>query len=201
MIDHPALPGAEPVALDRRGGLPEALQVLVRDYPRDIWERHGNFDGLTRFWMERHLGFRDLLGTLTADTQAYLDNRLEGPSHARRLARFGNMLVDGLHGHHGIEDAHYFPLLAGLEPRLARGFALLDADHHALDGHLQTLTRAANAHMGALGQGDPGQGDVGQGKAAALLATLDDFARFLDRHLTDEEDLIVPVILHHGLRS
>lgn len=181
-------------ALGQRSGLPAALQILLQDYPRDLWQGHGAFDGLTRFWMERHLGFRDLLGTLTADTRAYLDRSLEGPSHARRLARLGNMLVDGLHGHHGVEDAHYFPMLAGLEPRLARGFDLLDADHQALDGHLHGLTQAANAHLGALGQG------AGQGEAGALLATLETFATFLDRHLTDEEDLVVPVILHHGLR-
>lgn len=185
-------------ALHHRTGLPDALRVLLDEYPRDLWQGHGAFDGLTRFWMERHLGFRDLLGTLTADTRAYLDSDIDGQTHARRLARLGNMLVDGLHGHHGIEDAHYFPMLAGLEPRLARGFDLLDADHHALDGHLHTLTRTANAHLGALAQG-PGE-RAGQGGAGALLATLEDFARFLDRHLTDEEDLVVPVILHHGLR-
>ena len=31
-----------------------------------------------------------------------------------------------------------------------------------------------------------------------MVAQLDGFERFLDRHLVDEEDLVVPTILHHA---
>jgi hypothetical protein len=179
-----------------RTGLPDALRVLVRDYPRDIWQGHSNFDGLTRFWLDRHLGFRSLLDQWQAETRLFLDRNAEGRAHASRTLRLGGALVEGLHGHHGIEDAHYFPLLSGLEPRLAPGFDLLDADHQALDGHLATLTDTTNAHLRALTEGKADARATG----GAVLTGLKGFAGFLDRHLTDEEDLVVPVILHHAVR-
>lgn len=198
----PATPARESLNIDclnreslNRDGLPDALRVLVRDYPRDIWQGHGNFDGLTRFWLDRHLGFRSLLDQWQAETRRFLDRDAEGRAHATRTLRLGGALIEGLHGHHGIEDAHYFPLLAGLEPRLAKGFDLLDADHQALDGHLTALTDATNAHLRALTEA----GDA-RITGGAVLTGLEGFARFLDRHLVDEEDLVVPVILHHAVR-
>lgn len=178
--------------LSKRPGLPDALRVLLAEYPRSGWQAHAQFDGLVRFWLDRHLAFRDLLTAMTTDTRAILDAGIAAETFARRLSWLGGRFVGDLHGHHGIEDGHYFPLLARLEPRLARGFDLLDADHHALADHLDRFADAANAVLNTW-QG-PGLRDA----SGAFLAVLDDSALLLDRHLTDEEDLIVPVILHHG---
>ena len=177
-----------------RDGLPEALRVLLAQYPRAHWQGHPRFGGLTQFWLERHLGFRQVQAALVAEVQGLLDRAADPARHARKVWRTGSLLIEGLEGHHQIEDAHYFPLLAGLEPRLAAGFALLDADHQALDGHLVGLAGAANAHLAALGQGGDGRATAG-----ALLGVLDGFGTLLERHLTDEEDLVVPVILHHAV--
>ena len=182
--------------LSRRDGLPDALRVLLRDYPRDLWTAHRNFDGLTRFWLERHLMFRQVLDQWQGETRGFLDRAADPRAHARQTARLGGFLIEGLHGHHPIEDAHYFPKLSGAEPRLARGFALLDSDHHALEAELAAMTDTANAHLRALAE----PGSAPRDTAGALLARLDGFAGFLDRHLTDEEELVVPVILHHALR-
>jgi len=100
--------------------------------------------------------------------------------------------VQELHGHHLIEDHQYFPVLTQLEPRLERGFALLDADHHALDPWLARLAERANAAIGAA-RADRGLGDA----AGPLAEDLGAFAGLLERHLTDEEDLVVPVLLRH----
>jgi hemerythrin-like domain-containing protein len=102
--------------------------------------------------------------------------------------------VQELHGHHHVEDAHYFPVLSRHDPRLERGFALLDADHHALDGHLQAFVSRANAVLQADA---PARHDA----TGAFLDGLDGFAPLLERHLTDEEDLVVPVLLRHGERG
>ncbi|MGY6412463.1 MAG: hemerythrin domain-containing protein [Alkalilacustris sp.] len=183
--------------LEHRAGLPDALRVLLRDYPRDIWESHRNFDALTRFWLQRHMMFRDLLVKVQGETEAFLDGRSEARTYGGRSARLTGFLLNELHGHHQIEDVQYFPVLSGLERRLAPGFELLDGDHHALDGHLHALAEDTNATLQAIASGD---GAAARDAAGPLHRRLERFAGFLDRHLIDEEELVIPVILHHAPR-
>lgn len=181
--------------LETRTALPDALRVLVEQYPRDIWTSHRNFDALTRFWMERHLMFRDLLERLTVDAERFLDGAHPPRSYGQQTARLAGFFMNQLHGHHQIEDMHYFPKLSGLDARLTEGFELLDADHHALDGHLQALADDTNAALRALGEGAPAAARDSVGR---LHHRLGRFHGFLDRHLLDEEDLVIPTILHHA---
>ena len=172
--------------LRMRAGLPEALRALLEAYPRADWQAHPNFAGLVEFWLDRHLMFRRLTGALREDAEAAVDRRMDPQAHAARLSRYGGMLVSQLHGHHQIEDMHYFPVLTRLETPLGRGFEILDRDHHALDDLLARFTESANAVL---------QGQSGPGPFHEELLS---FERFLHRHLEDEEELIVPVILKHG---
>ncbi|MGY6549792.1 MAG: hemerythrin domain-containing protein [Roseinatronobacter sp.] len=182
--------------LTQRAALPDALRVLLDAYPRPLWTSHRNFDGLTRFWLERHLMFRRALAEWQQETQGWLDKGRDAQAHQRRSAQIGGFLINELHGHHQIEDAHYFPTLSAVEPRLVAGFELLDRDHHALDAELAALTDATNTHLQALSD----KAAAPMKTAGALLERLEGFGRFLDRHLVDEEDLVVPVILHHAPR-
>lgn len=179
--------------LSTRTGLPDALRVLLEDYPRAGWQDDPNFQGLVAFWLERHLMFRRLMGTMQTDMQGLLDRTLAPQQAAARLSRFGGMFVEQLHGHHTIEDRHYFPVLAAREPRIEKGFAILDKDHHALDGHLDRFVKGANAVLRTLD--DP---DALRTRAGRFHGDLTGLEALLDRHLTDEEDLVVPVILRHG---
>jgi hypothetical protein len=180
------------LALARRLGLPDPLRLLVERYPRAGWEAHPNFTALTRFWLDRHLGFRRVQGLLIAETRGFLDRDREPLAYAHGLSRLARMFVNELHGHHTIEDYHYFPLLKALDPRIGAGFDLLDADHQALDPALHALAAATNGVLEAIASGEPGHS-----AAAALETELGGFARLLDRHLIDEEELVVPVILDH----
>ena len=72
----------EELMLGNRAGLPDAIRALVEDMPRSGWERHPEFGPLTQFWLERHLGFRKLLGVLRADTQGLLNGGLDPRDHA-----------------------------------------------------------------------------------------------------------------------
>jgi len=182
---------SEESTLETREGLPDALRVLLDEYPRDMWTSHGNFDGLTRFWLERHMMFRALIDRLTAESRAIVDRSAPPDRTIAATAKLAQLLLSELHGHHRIEDLHYFPRLATVEPRLHRGFEILDGDHHALDGHLASLADATNRLIRA----EPIRQ---RAQAAALETTLVGFGRFLDRHLVDEEDLVVPIILRHG---
>ncbi|MCC6001119.1 MAG: hemerythrin domain-containing protein [Pararhodobacter sp.] len=191
--------GVSPDDLRTRKALPDALRVLLAEYPRDSWHSHAHFDGLTRFWLERHLLFRTVQEKLQAETRAYLAGLSAPQAFAAQSARMGGFLIQQLHGHHQIEDHHYFPILSRAEPRLEKGFALLDADHHALHGHLDALAQAFDATLKALSRGTNGRVQA-RNQAGRLEQRLTAFAGFLDRHLTDEEELVVPVILHNALR-
>ena len=176
--------------LDLRTGLPDALLVLLKEYPREHWEAHPGYDGLIRFWLDRHMMFRRVLARLVDDAQRRKDGDMDRRNFASGLARLGSGFVGELHGHHSIEDMHYFPVLATKDARVAAGFELLDKDHHALDAHLNRFVERANS---ALQAGDEDSAEVGR-----LVEELDALGRFLDRHLIDEEELVVPVILKYG---
>ena len=178
------------LTLGVRTGLPDALRVLVEELPRESWEAHPEFGGMVQFWLDRHLMFRRLLAALEEDVQAVLDRKMAFESYAPRLSRFGGMLLNQLHGHHQIEDMHYFPQLVQLDARVARGFDLLEADHGAMDGLLNGLAEGANAVLGAKADG--------RDRAGEFAGTLEGFHGLLDRHLVDEEEIIVPVILNSG---
>jgi len=182
MADLPALD------LHTRAGLPDALRVLVEQYPRDAWEAHANFGQLVQFWMQRHMMFRQLLGILRDDAQQLADGKIGFEGYAPRLSHYAGTLLNELHGHHQIEDQHYFPQLVTLDARVAHGFDLLEADHEAMDGLLHSVAASANSVL----QG----GEIGP-----FADHLGGFATLLDRHLTDEEEIIVPVILHTGFRG
>lgn len=191
MSDHgiARFPGPAAYDIAQRAGLPEHLRVLARRHPRAQWRAHPNFSDLTAFWLDRHLSFREVMARMQSATELQL-----AEPQARfvpQIARYAGFFLDQLHEHHGIEDHHYFPRLSAFDRRLARGFEMLDADHHALDTHMSALAGAVNALIAAHHDGKPPE-------AGALRASLARFAPFLDRHLEDEEEIIVPVLLEYG---
>ena len=171
------------LALSSRSGLPDALRVLADAYPRTDWDTHANFGDMVQFWMKRHAMFRQLSDLLQTEAQSLADREVSFDAYAPRLSHFGGLLINELHAHHHIEDAHYFPKLIGLEPRISRGFDLLESDHAEIDEKLHKMATGANAVLGG----------------AEILPFMDAFSGFsnlLERHLTDEEDMVVPVSLH-----
>lgn len=179
--------------LEERTALPDALRVLLDEYPKANWESDPGFEGLLRFWLDRHLMFRKIVAQMQADTEKLLNNDLSAKFYAAHLSRYGGMFVQELHGHHSIEDQHYFPKLIDLDSRISRGFDILDADHHAIDGHLNQFVEGANAVLRHAEDRDKMVPE-----ADAFLVGLNRLERLLDRHLTDEEELVVPVVLKYG---
>ncbi|PWJ17397.1 hemerythrin domain-containing protein [Jannaschia seohaensis] len=176
------------LSLDTRDSLPEALRALVGGPARPDWASHPEFGPLTQFWLERHMMFRKLLEQIRADATARADGKIAPEAYDRLLMQRGGLFLNELNGHHGIEDQVYFPKMVAAAPQVARAFELLDADHHELHEEIEGFAADANALLRR------------QAGAAALEARMDKMARFLDRHLTDEEDVVVPVILRVGER-
>ncbi len=183
-------PPSESLDLDLRQGLPEALRVLLNEFPRETWEDHPGFDGLIRFWLDRHMMFRRILERIDQEAKARATRVIDPAVQAQSLARLGSAFVGELHGHHNIEDAHYFPVLAGKDQRISAGFELLDKDHHAMDGLLDGFVSRAN---GLLRAEPSDTSELGR-----FIDEVAVFSRCLERHLIDEEDLVVPVILKYG---
>ena len=177
--------------------MPEAMRVLLQDYPRDSWQAHPGFHEKTRHWLGAHQMFRQLGELVQCEAETYLDKGRSDDAFAARLSYYGDALVRNLHGHHGWEDHSYFPELSAADPRFEAGLETLEQDHAELDIVLDRFTRAANRTIQLI-QLEPAAvpDEVGglHTEAKAINA-------FLTRHLGDEEDLAVPIILHHRLRG
>ena len=183
----------EPQALGR-SGLPEDLRELLARYPRSDWGHHRNLGDMARFWLQRHAMFREFGAMLQTSVGDWREGRIETEGFVRFFMPRLNRFLGELEGHHSIEDHHYFPVFRAAEPKLARGFDLLDSDHHVIHDALHANAHAANALIAALADGGeavPRAGDAHADENTKLIA-------MLMRHLEDEEDLIIPVILDRG---
>lgn len=183
--------------LETRQGLPLEMQTLLRDYPRDAWPDHPNFAVSIQNWLGAHVMFGRLANIVEKETQAHLDNNSDTRDFIGRLGYYGNLLVANLHGHHSWEDREYFPELHRADPRFENGLNMLEADHEVLDAGLDRLTHHANRTI-QWATLDPKQV---REEAALVLDDVGDVKSYLARHLPDEEDLIVPILLHHKMRG
>jgi len=184
----------DPLALARRTGWPEDMRILLLRYPREQWEAHANLGEMARFWLSRHAMFRELSAMIETITGDFREDRLAAPDFPGMLVPRLQFLLSQLNAHHQIEDYHYFPIFRAADDCLARGFDVLEEDHHAIHADMVRTADTANALLRALaGDADAVKrcGDDYADASAALL-------KGLIRHLDDEEDLIVPLILDRG---
>ena len=181
----------------RRNDMPEEMRFLLDRYPRDSWDAHPGFKDKTRHWLGAHQMFRRVAERIRLDTERYLDRDLAADDFAGRLSYYGGNLVGNLHGHHGWEDHSYFPELSVADPRFDAGLELLEQDHADLDKVLDGFVDGANRTI-KLTHLDEGQARDAAGNVHETAKTIE---AFLARHLADEEELAVPIILHHRLRG
>lgn len=193
-IERPSSAELEALALARRAGWPDDLRVLIARYPREQWDAHANLGEMARFWLSRHVMFRELSAAIEAIAMQFRAGRLEPEEFARQFVPRLQFMLDQLNVHHQIEDLHYFPIFRDADPRLTRGFDVLEGDHHHIHGDMARTAETATALLRAL-RGDADKlrscGDAYADASGALLTGL-------IRHLDDEEDLIVPLILDRG---
>jgi hemerythrin-like domain-containing protein len=193
-IVTPSANDTETLDLARRRGWPEDLRVLIARYPREQWDGHANLGEMARFWLARHAMFRELSAMIEDVAAQFHSGALPAADFPGQLVPRLQFLLSQLNVHHQIEDLHYFPLFRTADERLARGFDVLEGDHHAIHADMAATADTANALLRAL-----------SGEKDALRRCGDDYAQAsgalikgLIRHLDDEEDLIVPLILDRG---
>ena len=193
-IERPHSTEIEALALARRVGWPEELRVLLDRYPREKWDAHANLGDMARFWLSRHAMFREVSGAIDQIASQFRAGQLLPAEFARQFVPRLQFILDQLNVHHQIEDLHYFPIFRKADARLLRGFDVLENDHHHIHADMARTAETANALLRALA-----------GDADRLRRCSDDYAdasasllKGLVRHLDDEEDLIVPLILDRG---
>lgn len=177
-----------------RTGLPDDLRFLLEKYPREDWKAHDSIQGMAGMWLQRHDMFRDMGRMLSGGIADYREGRQTARQFAGWFAPRLNFLLGNLDGHHRIEDEVYFPQFAAAERRLQRGFDILDGDHHQIHDVLESNAETANAFLRALEQDEDRQ----RRAADAYAAENDRLVAMLMRHLADEEDIIIPLILDRG---
>ena len=181
----------------RQDALPDEMRILLAQYPREAWEAHPGFKEKTKHWLGAHQMFRRVAERIRLDTEAVMDRDIALGDFIGRLSYFGGNLVSNLHGHHGWEDHSYFPELSAADPRFDEGLEVLESDHAELDKVLDDFTRQANRVI-QLATLDERQARNEVGKVHQQSEVIE---AFLKRHLSDEEELAVPIILHHRLRG
>ena len=181
-----------PDALADRTGLPSELLYLREAFPRDRWTTA--LHPTAAHWLQMHAGFRDHQAHMTALTGQWRAQAVDTTSLHRALIPALQAFLQHLDGHHRIETGHYFPAMRTLEPRVIPGLDLLDRDHDAIHGHLESLFQAGTGFHRAVSGNAPDAADP----AHRLADVLDVIAPPLLRHLEDEEDIVIPLIAAHG---
>ncbi len=197
-VEIPSNADLDALALARRSGWPDDLRVLIARYPREQWQGHVNLGEMARFWLSRHTMFRELADMIREVETQFRTGTLAPAEFPRQFVPRLQFLLQQLGVHHQIEDLHYFPIFRAADERLVRGFDVLEGDHHAIHADMAATADAANALLRALAMNPAGNADAlrrcGDDYAVASGALL----KGLIRHLDDEEDLIVPLILDRG---
>lgn len=175
--------------LDTRTGWPADLRVLLDTYPRAVWPGHPNLGETAKFWLARHDMFRDLGGALGQATHAFREGEVAAQAYRGWFLPRIRLFLGELDAHHRIEDHAYFPVFRAADARLARGFDVLEEDHETIHHALERAAEHARALQAAT------DSDALRRAADAYADESERLLAALGRHLADEEDLIVPMIL------
>lgn len=181
--------------IDHRSGWPEELCVLLEKFPRATWQQH--MTPLTHFWIEKHNDFRNQCSALQSATDEFRQRPDDLDAFASNVASPTRFFVAMLHGHHQIEDFHYFPAFRAADPSLAAGFDVLASDHKLLHKSSVSTIETLNAFRQAVGPDGTATIDDQRRAADRYIEACDLLCRRIVRHLDDEEDLVIPLMLAH----
>lgn len=181
-------------ALTTRAGLPASQTWLRELFAASPWPEHPNYAGLAAFWQGVHRSLRSEGGDLRSLLDRFRDGGHDPSLFQRAFSSKLQRYLGHLDFHHRIEDDAYFPRFRMLDSRLVTGFDLLETDHQIIHEHLEKVASSGERLLVSLRSpsADVRRELDAHSDAAERLIGL------LDRHLDDEEDLVIPAILKHG---
>jgi hypothetical protein len=172
---------------------PAERDVLLKRHPREGWASRGSHD--VAFWLEVHRRFRHECAVIEGLAHDYRQQRLPLRDLAIVVAPRLSGLVTDLHGHHQVEDFHYFPVFRRLAPQLMGGIDVLEHDHAELQQDSLAARGALRELRAALAGGDANAGATAALAAQQFVTATTRLCLRIGRHLNDEEDLVVPLLL------
>ncbi|WP_367109713.1 hemerythrin domain-containing protein [uncultured Psychrobacter sp.] len=162
---------------------------LYEKLPPDQWFS-ADYAYKTSGWLKVHTNIRKRQRILTQISDAYMSGEFDWTEYRSQILKRINMHVLKLHQHHGVEDEGFFPEFVSMYPKLAPAFEILGHDHEYLNELLDTL----QAQNDQLARSDTEDKVLAKQLHDTLVAVTD----LLQQHLTDEEDLVIPIL---GLRQ
>lgn len=158
---------------------------LLEKLPPNQWYS-SDYAYKTSGWLNVHTNIRKRQRILRQLSEEYLMGALNWDNYRSQvLQRIGTHVLK-LHQHHSVEDHGFFPEFVSSYPQLKTGFEILERDHVRLDALLDEL-QSLNDELAKAQQEDKALAD-------RLHANLIMGSDFLSQHLTDEEDLVVPIL-------
>ena len=158
---------------------------LYDKLPPDQWFSN-DYVYKTSFWLSIHADIRKRQHVLIQISDAYRSGDIEWLEYRSQISPRINQYIFKLHQHHNIEDTGYFPQFMRMYPQLKAGFEILDRDHVHLDTLLNEL-QVLNSRLASSNTED-------KALVEQLHQRLMDASELLSQHLTDEEDLVIPIL-------
>ena len=176
---------------------PAELEFLLERHPRATWPTARSAS--VAFWLDVHERLRRDAAGLDAAGDEYRGGRSPPAQLAVIAAPRLRGLVAAMQGHHQIEDFEYFPEFRRAEPRLASGFDRLEREHASLNLRVDAaLAALAELHAAAERAAAPASATTLKLAAQRYLDAAATLSADLLRHLYDEENLVVPLLLERG---
>jgi hypothetical protein len=149
------------------------------------------------FWLDVHDHLRRDAAGLAAASADYRNSPAQLAAVAAPRLRG---LIAAMQGHHQIEDFHYFPSFRRAEPRLASAFDRLEREHADLSGAVgAALVALGELHAAVQHAADAAATEETQQLAAQrYVDAAAALCRDLERHLRDEENVVVPLLREGG---
>lgn len=182
------------LSIETRSGLPEEWRFLYHEHPKDGWISHSSLGEHTRFWLSIHRHFRMNGVHLLSQSSAYREGKIDGNTFRQTMAPRLQQFLQTLDHHHRIEDQVFFPKFTAAENRLAKAIDLLEADHEVIDAEVHHMVQVANTLLQVQASDSEGLKRSGE----AFANSSERIVKLLGRHLDDEEEIVVPLMLDRG---